>query len=241
MADPITALELLQCEDEAEAQKLAAELERLNIKRRHDTDQIVMEIDKMIAIDPDTYLRPVIVVVGKGWNQGLVGLAAGNLTTMYGRPAIVLADDGDYAVGSARSVSTVNIYRALRSADGLLARYGGHSEAAGMKILTSNVEALREQLGVYVDGTGVEIPCLEPIEFDADLDQTDLTMEVAKLLGRLSPFGQGNPEPLLRLRNVQPERLEVMGKDRSHLRDLLAIASWGGSGTVFWCGVIRSR
>ncbi len=218
MSDPAIALELLQCEDPERARKLAAELERLNIRRRVETNEIVEQIHRKIAMDPDTYLRSVIVVAGQQWNQGLVGLAAGNLTTYYGRPAVVLAEDGEFAVGSARSVSSVNIYRALRSADALLERYGGHSEAAGMKIRMSNVDTLREQLSAYVDGSGVEIPCLDPIEFDADLEHADLTMDVAKLLGRLSPFGAGNPEPLLRLRNVQPERLEIMGKDKSHLR-----------------------
>jgi single-stranded-DNA-specific exonuclease len=126
----------------------------------------------------------------------VVGIAAARVARDFGRPALLLAVEGDEAVGSARSVTGVDLVAALDQCADLLVRYGGHAAAAGMAVATDRVAELEDRFHRAIErpaGAGVE----PPLRIDAVLGDEDLDEDLAAFLNALGPFGQDNPSPRL--------------------------------------------
>lgn len=222
VSDPMVAFDLLMAPDVASANRHAAELERLNGRRRDQGRQILDDVDEMIRRDPARLEQPVLVFASDHWSAGLVGPAAAKVSERFRRPVLMLAVEGDFLHGSARSVPGFDIARALAKHTDLLERHGGHDQAAGLTLR-------HERLGEFIEALASSAPAgaLEGLVFDieADLAPARLTLETARLLDLLQPFGQDNPRPLLRIRNLSVQRAEVIGQDRSHLRLMLTDGS----------------
>jgi single-stranded-DNA-specific exonuclease len=218
MDDPQQALDLLLTSDPFLAREIAAHLEALNHERRRETEVIVNDVlDRQESEQQDSDSL-VIVESATGWRTGILGLAAGKLAEQLGKPVILLSEQDGLATGSCRSVEGYNIIEALHRHADILGRFGGHSQAAGLTLATANLDALRSGLNEDAAASGLPLPVETRIQVDADLDLSDLTLETARLITALSPFGADNPEPVFRLCNVKILRAETMGKDNSHLR-----------------------
>jgi single-stranded-DNA-specific exonuclease len=228
MADPRLALDLLLEDDPLEAAKLADHVEQLNELRRAESGKLVREAEASIAADPDLLDHAILIVSGRGWPGGLLGLVSSQLVERYRRPAIVLADDGTKSHGSARSVPGFDFTAALRGANGLLLRFGGHGQAAGLTIANVNLPALRAWLDAAIDKSGLSVPVPLTIPIAAELQPGDLTFKTADLLAQLQPFGVGNAPPIFRLRNVAVRTYDAVGQDKRHLRMQLDL----GKGSV---------
>ncbi|CAN5854826.1 hypothetical protein BH20CHL4_BH20CHL4_03790 [soil metagenome] len=218
MRDPQQALDLLLTNDPERARQIASELEVLNFERRRETEIIVNEVLDRQERDSSPIDSLVLVECGSAWNTGILGLAAGKLAEQVGRPVILLSEQGGIATGSSRSVEGFNIIEALHRRAVLLDRFGGHSKAAGLSLAAGNVDALRAGLNDDAGQSGITLPVDQRIRLDADIQIEDLTLDMARMIIGLSPFGIDNPEPVFRLRNVKILRCETMGKDGSHLR-----------------------
>lgn len=216
LGDPLPALQLLTTGDRSKAEVIAGQLETMNQERRRETDLVVNTVLERLQSKPAA--GAVIVESDPAWSSGIVGLAAGKVVELVGRPVILLAENGDVATGSARSVTGFNVVEALSRQRSLLSRHGGHSQAAGLTMPTSQIRALAEALHNDAESSGIQLPIDRDLHLSADIEARDLTMDVARMVTRLSPFGVDNPEPVLRLRNVPVVRTETMGKDGSHLR-----------------------
>jgi single-stranded-DNA-specific exonuclease len=221
MRDPQQALDLLLTNDALRAREIASQLEVLNYERRRETEMIVNTVLDRQNDDLTSEDALVLVESGVEWKTGILGLAAGKLVEQVGRPVILLSEQNGMASGSARSVDGYNIIQALHRHADILDRFGGHSQAAGLSLSASSIGALRAGLNEDAVSSGVVLPIDPQIAIDADLELGDLTLEIARLILGLSPFGAGNPEPMFRLRNVSILRAESMGKDGSHLRLVL--------------------
>jgi single-stranded-DNA-specific exonuclease len=218
MSDPNKALELLLTDDPARARRIAADLEVLNYERRRETDAIVYEVlerhDRAASHEDPL----VVIESAPAWKTGVLGLAAGKLAELLGLPVILLSEQDGVASGSARSVEGFNIIQALHRHADILGRFGGHSQAAGLTIDIANMKALRLGLSEDASKSGMALPVDRQLRLDADIETKDLTLDIARMIIQLSPFGIDNPEPVFRLRNVPVLRTETMGQDRSHLR-----------------------
>jgi single-stranded-DNA-specific exonuclease len=221
MRDPQQALDLLLTNDPLRAGDIASQLEVLNYERRRETEIIVNTVLNRQEDDQSSVDTLVLVESGFEWKTGILGLAAGKLVEQLGRPVILLSEQDGVASGSARSVDGYNVIQALHRHADILDRFGGHSQAAGLSLAAANIGALRAGLNEDAADSGVALPIDPQIAIDADIDLGDLTLETARLIIGLSPFGAGNPEPVFRLRNVRISRTESMGKDGSHLRMVL--------------------
>lgn len=131
LADAKNSVQLLITQDQSKANVLAIELENLNRKRQKLTNDVISEAEREIQKQE---LKNVIVVGKENWHSGVVGIVAGRLTEKYKLPSVVLSIKNGKAVGSARSVSKVNIYKALNKCSYLFEKFGGHSMAAGMSL-----------------------------------------------------------------------------------------------------------
>ena len=240
MGDPRLALDLLLTDDPVAAARLAVELERLNALRKAEGQRVVAEAEALLRDRVDLDDRRLLVVAGGGWRGGVLGLAAGRLAERFGRPVIVLNDDGELSRGSARSVPGFDITRALAGCGGLLRSHGGHGQAAGLTVSSADVASLEAALEAAIAATDLPPPGPPALRIDADLPAERLTPRTAEALEALQPYGAGNPPPLLRVRGVGLHSYNTIGQDGSHLK-LHLRTSAGPVQAVSWGTAARSR
>ena len=199
MSTPDIAARLLLASDEAmaeEARGLAEQLNSENLRRQKEETAIVAEARKAVETDIDVGSRSVIVVAGDGWHRGVIGIVASKLVDAFHRPAIVLSQDGETAHGSCRSIPSFNMLAALESCAGLMTKFGGHKQAAGLTIEPSRIRELRAKVNEYADR------CLQPddlrprLRIDGSLTFRSISAQVVSELSALGPFGIGNTRPV---------------------------------------------
>jgi len=213
------AVELLLADDAREAQRLAAELDSMNVRRRAiDAELLASAVTEAQAF-ADVERWPVLVLAGEGWHQGVVGIVAGRLAQRFDRPAIVIGLDGGRGRGSARSVSGFSVLGAMDGGSDHVVRHGGHEQAAGLEIEGANVDAFREAVCRRAREMLATQPLAEPeVWIDCDLPFDVVTPALQKEIDRLQPFGQENGKPVFHtadLRLAEPAR--VCGSDRTHV------------------------
>ncbi len=218
MGNPGLALELLLTDDPRRAQQLASELETLNERRRAQSTRVLREAEVMIGSRPGLLERSVLVLAGKNWPTGLLGPVASQLVDRYRRPVAVLTDDGRVSHGSLRSVDGFDVTAALKRVEPLLTRFGGHNQAAGLTLASSNIEALASELDAAITASGLEVPFPPVVRIDAELPHDRVEARTVELLQKLEPFGAGNEQPLLLIRGVPVRQWDAIGADKTHLR-----------------------
>jgi single-stranded-DNA-specific exonuclease len=215
IADAEEALRLLLTEDVDEAKVLAESLEKKNSERQDLTRQVVKGARERAEDRPDAWAT---VVADAAWPAGIVGLAASRLVEDHGRPAVVIAIDGEEGKGSCRSISSVHIAEALDECDDLLIKHGGHAMAAGFSIARENIAAFADRLDEVVRRRLGGVRPIPSLRVDAEIEPDALTSRLALELASLEPCGAGNPRPHLLLRNVKVYGIRQVGADADHLR-----------------------
>jgi single-stranded-DNA-specific exonuclease len=229
-------VELFETESFEHARELAGILDSRNRERQKVQQEIT---EKAFLATENLAEAKFIVVAGEGWHRGVIGLAASRIAERLYRPTIVLSMENGTAHGSARSIGDFHLLTALESCCDLFEQFGGHAAAAGMKIASSQVEALRQALDSYAANLLSDEDLIPVLKIDARLSAETLGLAVVEEFDRFEPFGAGNPKPVfvtsgLRLRgepNVMKEK---------HLK--LWLESEGGKRfeAVWWDGVDRS-
>lgn len=208
-----TALRLLITEDAAEAAALAEAADRLNNERKDTEKRIFEEAIRTAEADKSIYNR-IIVVSGKNWHRGVLGIVASRLTERCGRPSIVISEDGRTACGSARSIEGFSIFEALSAAADTLIRFGGHTLAAGITLKTECIADFRKKINEYADN----LPRVAPVlRLDCRLKPSALSLDLAESLKLLEPYGKGNPVPIFGLFGVTLTGITPIGHGK-HLR-----------------------
>lgn len=210
------ALDMLIATDPMEALKFARQLDEMNQARRRDQDEILKEA----IVQAETLLDdPVLVVASEGWNHGIVGIVAAKLLEKYQKPTFVLASEGEQAKGSARSYGDFSAADAIRNADDIITKGGGHKLAAGVTLPTANIELFRKRVNEFYKKLKLKN------QADLLLPSADTTAELHELtealiieVSQLEPFGSGNPQPILRTESVQVTGLRRMGDSGQHVK-----------------------
>lgn len=213
------ALDLLLTGDAEEAMTLARLLDRFNQERQQVQNRITDEALHQ-ARQSDRSEDRVLVLAGSDWHSGVIGIVAGKVVEILGRPAIMIALDGQSGRGSARSIEGFHIFNAIDTCRELLHRCGGHAQAAGFDISADQVEEFRRRICGVAAGLLTEEALQPRIAVDAFLDASELKMELAWELRRLEPFGHGNPMPLFATRALpllSAERLTARTGMHPHL------------------------
>jgi single-stranded-DNA-specific exonuclease len=194
--DAARALELLLSRDPQRAAVLAADLDRWNRERQAQEMQVVEEARARIAARQP--LPPILVEWSAAWHRGVVGVAAGRIAKEFSRPAVLFSVDGALATGSGRSVPEIGLHAFLEPWRTRLRRFGGHAQAVGLTVDCNLLEELRTAWEEAA-ATAWEPAALERRHvYDFAVPPREVTSELAAELRRLEPFGQGNPQPLLR-------------------------------------------
>jgi single-stranded-DNA-specific exonuclease len=223
IADAEEALRLLLTEDADEAKVLADHLEAKNSERQDLTRQVVKGARERAEERPDAWAT---VVADPAWPAGIVGLGASRLVEDYGRPAVVIAIDGEEGKGSCRSISAVHIAEALDECDDLLIKHGGHAMAAGFSIASEKIPAFIERLDEVVRRRLGGVRPVPSLRVDAEIEPAAVTWRLALELSALEPCGAGNPRPYLLLRNVRVFGIRQVGADSDHLRCKIKVGNF---------------
>ncbi|MCI0363307.1 MAG: single-stranded-DNA-specific exonuclease RecJ [Phycisphaerales bacterium] len=162
--------------------------------------------------------RRAIVLAHESWHQGVVGIVCARMVDRFSRPVILLQRQGDVCKGSARSIDGYSIHAALASAQGHLLAYGGHAMAAGLTLSAESLEPFRQALTAHAN-RNISIDQLAPsITVDCDAPLAEIDAAAVHGLMALGPFGRGNREPAIRIRNaVVAQPPQQMGSNGRHL------------------------
>ena len=208
------ALQLLLCEDKAEAEDIAREISDANTQRQSVEGGITESAIEIIESNPYIKYGKVIVVSGKLWHQGVIGIVASRLVEKYGKPCIVISEGENGAKGSGRSIEGFSLYDALSYCEGMLTQYGGHVLAAGLSIDNDKIDDFRKKINEYADTLESAVPVLN---IDCKLNPTSINMDILASAEILEPYGADNPQPLFGLYNMELVSVQSVGNGK-HLR-----------------------
>jgi single-stranded-DNA-specific exonuclease len=189
-------IELFTCKDTDRCREIALKLDQLNTERQAEEQRIVAEIERQLADVPDLSDQFCMVFDGDGWHRGVVGIVASRVVEKTGRPALVIAKDGEEAHGSGRSINALHLLDALESCRDLFTRFGGHSHAVGFALQSASVPELKRRLNLFARERLQPDDFLPEINIDLDLPLNSATPRLLDELRALEPFGQRNREPV---------------------------------------------
>jgi single-stranded-DNA-specific exonuclease len=234
------AVELLTTDSEERAQSLAEYLHELNANRETLERRVYTAAKKQCEDLGDPGAVPALVLSGRGWHPGVIGIVAGRLAERYHVPVAVISFDevsGRPGIGSARSIAGLDLHAALSACSHRLVTYGGHAAAAGLRIEESQVQGFRAEFCEHVATRLSSQDRVAELWIDGEAPLSALTRNIVEQIECLAPFGHGNPRPLLYTETVRlieaPRRIGGGGRHLSlrleqHGVTMRAVAFGGG-------------
>ena len=212
------AVELLSEFDFEQAQEFASQIEVYNSDRKELDKQITIEALLQIENNQEKE-RFTTVVFQEDWHKGVIGIVASRLIETYYRPTLVFTKSGDKYAASARSVKGFDVYNALEACSEHLEQFGGHMYAAGMTLREENYQLFKDAFERVVQQT-IHPDMLTPeIAIDAEINFTDITPKLTRLLKQFEPFGPQNMTPIFLSKKVKDTGYsKKMGKEDEHLK-----------------------
>ena len=216
MGDAAEAIELFITDDMQDARRLAESLEKQNTRRQQEQRGIFEQAIQMIQKETDLANDRAIILSEESWHSGVIGIVASRIVDAFHRPTVVITMEGDVGQGSARSVPALNLFETLNSVRDTLLSFGGHSQAAGLRVARSRLEAFRCAFAEEVRRRISRDDLAPVLDVDAAIGLDELTLDAVAMIDRLRPFGHGNRQPVLAARAVSvvgvPGRVGNEGK-----------------------------
>ncbi|MFA5070223.1 MAG: single-stranded-DNA-specific exonuclease RecJ [Patescibacteria group bacterium] len=208
--------QLLLSTNEAEATKLASDLEVTNKERQKITEKLCAEAEKQITKEKN---KSILFAIGDGWSIGVVGLVAGRLTDAYYKPAIVMGREDFEIVGSGRSIAEFDLISALEKIGHYFSRYGGHAEACGFTLIgEKNLAGFKKDLEKIAAADLKDKDLKAKVNIECEIDLEAINHDLLTQLAVFEPFGSGNERPKFLLKNLKVAGLEKVGGAGQHLR-----------------------
>ncbi|CAN1565885.1 RecJ Single-stranded DNA-specific exonuclease [Flavobacteriaceae bacterium] len=212
------AVELLSEFDFEQAQQFASEIEKYNSDRKELDKQITIEALSQI-VENDEIVGFTTVVYQEDWHKGVIGIVASRLIETHYRPTLVFTKSGDKLAASARSVKGFDVYNALEACSEHLVQFGGHKYAAGMTLKEENYPDFKKAFEQVVSETIHPDMLLPEIAIDAELDFTEITPKLIRILKQFEPFGPLNMTPIFISKNINDTGYpKNMGSEEAHLK-----------------------
>ena len=212
------AVELLTEFNFEQAQQFASEIEQYNSDRKDLDKQITKEAFQQI-IQNEEQDRFSTVVFQEDWHKGVIGIVASRLIETYYRPTLVFTKSGDKYAASARSVKGVDVYNALDACAEHLEQFGGHMYAAGMTLKAENYQIFKDAFEKQVSSTILPEMRTPEIEIDAEINFSDITPKLIRILKQFEPFGPQNMTPVFMTKDIKDTGYaKTLGSEEEHLR-----------------------
>lgn len=212
------AVELLTEMDFDSAVQFAADIEIFNADRK-DLDKKITDEALIQIIDNEEEERYTSVVYQEDWHKGVIGIVASRLIEKYYRPTLVFTKSGDKLAASARSVKGFNVYNALQACSEFIEQFGGHKYAAGLTLLPENYTSFKNKFEEVVSKT-IDKNLLTPeITIDAEIELSEITPKLFRILEQMAPFGPQNMKPVFKSSCVRDNGYgKQVGAEKTHLK-----------------------
>lgn len=212
------AVELLTEMDFDSAIQFAADIEIFNADRK-DLDKKITDEALIQIIDNEEEERFTSVVYQEDWHKGVIGIVASRLIEKYYRPTLVFTKSGDKLAASARSVKGFDVYNALQACSEFIEQFGGHKYAAGLTLLPENYTNFKNKFEEVVSKT-IDKNLLTPeITIDAEIELSEITPKLFRILEQMAPFGPQNMKPVFKSSCVRDNGYgKQVGADKTHLK-----------------------
>lgn len=213
------SVNLLLTEDEDEAVTIADKLGMDNRERQSIEKEILASIDEEVRRTPNIVNDKILVFAGKGWHQGVVGIAASRIKDIYDKPTIIIGiDDDGVARGSGRSVEDFSLCDAVFACSEHLTNYGGHPMAVGISLEKEKINDFRKAINAYCKD--IKMP-YNILHIDCKLNPNQLDLSILDSLSYIEPCGASNPSPIFGLYNMTVIATKEMGNGK-HMRITLS-------------------
>lgn len=224
MADAMKAFELLMTKEDKNLEKKVKQLLALNTERQKHEKRIYKSALSLMDINPDYHDKKVIVLSGKDWHLGVLGIVASKLSNKFNKPVLLVSttSEDNIGKGSARSPQGISLIELMKNLtqknESFFKEYGGHELAAGFTIDSEKIEYLRAEINkVYANLYGNKKP---EAEIEIDMEIENLWNTFFDDISLLEPFGYQNPEPTFLIKNVSLEKIKVFGAEEENLAAL---------------------
>ena len=209
------ALNLLLSKEENEVKKLTQKINEYNKTRQEIEKNIYNEAIEQIEKEGNDN-KNTIVVFGKGWHHGVIGIVSSKITELYFKPSILLCEEDGKCKGSGRSIPGFDLHEALMECNDTIDKFGGHAMAVGINIKKEKVEEFKEEFEKIAKEKEVDkiIPILN---LDAEIKLDDVNKEMVDSLKELEPFGEANKMPIFAFRNLKIDSIRSLSEGK-HLR-----------------------
>ncbi len=208
-------IRLLLTGDVDEAYSIARRLNELNSKRQRIEEEVQNEAFEQLKLKGFDLS---IVLASEGWHEGVVGIVAARLAEAYYRPAFVFNIKGDIAKGSARSIPSFDLYEGISKCRDLLLAFGGHRQAAGLKLKVENLEEFEHRMNQIISETLSDEDLIPTLTIDASVSLKEVNFNLLREISLLEPLGCGNPEPILGTKGLEFVDPRVVGNNHLKVR-----------------------
>lgn len=213
------SVNLLLTEDEDEAVTIADKLGMDNRERQSIEKEILASIDEEVRRTPNIVNDKILVFAGRGWHQGVVGIAASRIKDIYDKPTIIIGiDDDGVARGSGRSVEGFSLCDAVFACSEHLTHYGGHPMAVGISLEKEKINDFRKAINAYCKD--IKMP-YNILHIDCKLNPNQLDLSILDSLSYIEPCGASNPSPIFGLYNMTIIATKEIGNGK-HMRITLS-------------------
>jgi single-stranded-DNA-specific exonuclease len=208
-------LNLLLEKDTAKARVAALELEAKNSERQKMTQAIFEEVKSTLK-DNENY--KLIIRKGKDWPLGILGIVAGKIAEEYHCPTFILRENDKITEGSGRSIDVFNLVEAVSELDSLLEKYGGQSQAMGIKVKPHKLPQFEKSLLKIIEKGYDENTWGKRIQIDAEIKPPEIDWDIISEIRKFEPFGEGNREPVFLAKNLVIREIRQVGNGQKHLK-----------------------
>jgi single-stranded-DNA-specific exonuclease len=215
LADARDVVKLLLSESVEESMGLSSWLDSLNRTRQQIEGEVYQEALERLR---ETDIAQAIVLAGEGWHQGVLGIVASRIAEEFYRPTFVFSLENGIAKGSARSIPSFDVCKGLAETGDLLLSFGGHKQAAGIKLNFSDLYEFEKAIKDIAQASLTASDLQPVLEIDANIRLDEVTHKLVQEFDLLEPFGCGNPEPLMGSKALEVVSPRIAGDKHLKMR-----------------------
>lgn len=218
MKNAYMAFELFTSDDEKIIKENAVILNDCNEARKQSETEIEDKCKELIEKNNLLDKNTVLFIALPNAHEGVIGIAAGKISEQYHRPSVVGSIKDGKITASARSLPGFNIFEALRSAEDLYIKFGGHEQAAGFTVLEGDFEKLTKIVNQKACEMGISSYLYRTCCYDIEAITSNITKKAVEELEFFSPYGIKNPKPVFKLDDVKIRNISYIGANSAHVK-----------------------